>query len=159
MDIDIIPNGVSLFVQIIATSMLFLVVSVFFVKPMRSFLAKRQEFVQAEFNRATEASNDAIKLKIEADNELKSFREEKKKLMDEARDAMTKEREYFLGKASETALLEAKKVQVDMYDKTLGNIADIVTNASETLIKKEIDASVHEDLFADFVKQVGGQDE
>ena len=166
MNISLDINGVTLVIQIVATILLFAVVGIFFAKPMKNFIAKRQAFVQASFNEAEEAKLEASKTKKELDEELAKFNADSRQMMEEASlkaqvksNAIIADAQVQAGQVMDKAEKKIKRDRDAMIKDAQAEIADITTKATAKLIKKEIDASVHDDLFDEFVKLVGGDHE
>jgi len=153
-------------IQLIATAVLFVVVANFFAKPMKTFLAKREAFVQASFNKAEEALAQASATKQELDEELAKFKADShKRLEDETLKAQEKAKQV-VDEARKQVTIEMDKAEVEISQKrnamlkeTQAEIATITTKATEELIKKEIDEKAHSDLFDEFVRLVGGANE
>ena len=166
MDINLDINGVTLVIQIIATILLFAVVGIFFAKPMKNFMAKRQAFVQASFNEAEEAKLKASKTKEELEEELAKLKTEAGQMMEDASlkaqaksDAILADAKVQAEQVMDKAEKRIKRDRDAMIREAQADIAEITTKATEKLIKKEIDASVHDDLFDEFVRLVGGDHE
>ena len=162
LDIDV----ATLIIQIAATILLFVVVTFFFAKPMKNFIKKRQEFVQASFNDAEVAKLEASKTKKELEEELAKFKAESRQRFEEEALKAQAKAGLIVDAAKEEAAASIAKAQVriekertTMLKDAQAEIATITTKATEKLIKKEIDARVHDDLFDEFVRLVGGNHE
>ena len=156
----------TIIIQWISTLIIFLVATRFFVRPMKSFLEKRQALIQAGFNEAEIAKNEAATTKEEMDLELAKFKAESHQLMEEVSskaqvksDAIIeiakRQAEQVLNKAEE----KINRDREAMIREAEREIKDITTKATEKLIRKEIDEKAHDDLFDEFVKLVGGDHE
>jgi F-type H+-transporting ATPase subunit b len=159
-------NVTTFVIQLIATAALFVVVAIFFAKPMKNFMAKRHAFVQASFDEAAEAKNSAKVAHEEALSNVKNAKENAHQIIEAAKSEADVKHEAILEQARKGAEIEMKKAQEEikrerqsMYDQAKKEIASIATSATEKLIKKEIDEKVHDDLFAEFVGLVGGTHE
>lgn len=166
MDINLNIDVTTILIQITATILLCLVVARFFTKPMKEFIAKRQTFVQETFNEAEQAKVDATTTKKELDDQLSKLRADSRATLEKA----TKKAKLKADSILEEAKTEAEKVmrkadernereRMVMLRKAQDQIAEITTQATETLIRKEIDEKAHDDLFDEFVKLVGGDHE
>lgn len=166
MDINLDINVATLTIQIVATLLLFLIVAKFFAKPMKNFMAKREAFVQGTFDEAKQAKLKASATKTQLDTQLNELKTQSNQLLAEASAKAQVKADAIVA----DALVEAQKVmekvekrnereRVKMIKNAQAEIATITTKATEKLIKKEIDATVHDDLFDDFVKFVGGDHE
>jgi len=166
MDISLDFDLTTLAIQIAATLLLFAVVAKFFAKPMKNFLAKRQEYVQETFDEAEQAKLAASQTKEELDEQLGKLKAESRQMLDEAAakaqvkaDSILEEAKADAAKAMEAADVRNERERTRMIKSAQAEITEITTKATEKLIKKEIDASAHDDLFDEFVKLVGGADE
>lgn len=164
--ISLDPNGITFVVQLIATAVLFVVAGMFFVKPMKRFMAKREAFVQAAFDEAEVAKKNAKVAQEEALSHVKVAKENAYQIIESAKHEADLKHEAILEQARQEAELEMKKAQEEiekerqnMYEQTKKEIADLTTNATEKLIKKEIDQASHHALFDEFVNLVGGTHE
>lgn len=153
-------------VQLISTLVLFLVVVKFFAQPMKNFLQERQKVIKAEFTKAQDANAEASLLKEQADVELKKMREDANQVLAVANEKANLKYESILADAKEVAYLEVEKAREkmkrerhEMYHDAKKEIAQIATDVTSKLVKKEIDQAVHDDLFDEFVKLVGGADD
>jgi len=153
-------------VQWISTIVIFLVVAKFFVRPMRIFLDKRREFIAAELVNAQQVNDEAAILKEQANSELKKIKDEAGKMLEDAGSRARAKSEIIIADAKEEAALELDKARErikrerdEMYYDAKKDIAKIANDATAKLIKKEIDQTVHDDLFDEFVKLVGGADD
>ena len=163
IQISLVPEWTSFIIQIIATLFLFLVVRRFLAKPMRNFLKKRQDFLREEFAKADATNSEAILLKEEANMALMQAHDDANQIVQSAKEEADLKAESVLADAKAQVEFEMNKAQEDiqkeriaMNDRAKQDIASIATNATEKLIKKEIDATTHDALFDEFVNQVGG---
>ena len=166
---DIISLDIDLrtvIVQLISTLALFLIVARFFIRPMRTFLEKRREFVEAELVKAKHVNDEAVALKEQVNLEMKKVKDEAGQMLEDADTRARAKSESILASAKEEAALEIDKARErikrerdEMYYDAKKDIAKIANDATAKLIKKEIDQTVHDDLFDEFVKLVGGADD
>lgn len=169
MDINIISFDVELMtfiVQIISTLVLFIVIAKFAVKPMQKFLVAREELIAGQFAEAKKTNADAQMALDEAQKEIKTAKFEAEKIIDAAKEEATSKGEAIARQGRVDAELEMKKASEEikrerqnMLNTTKKEIANVTTLATEQLIKKEIDANVHQNLFEEFVTLVGGSNE
>ena len=67
----IIPNDIwAIIVQLVASFILVLIIAKFLVKPVRKFIAKRNEIVQGELDEAANKNEEATNLLEEANKQL-----------------------------------------------------------------------------------------
>jgi len=169
MDINIISFDVELMtfiVQIVSTLVLFFIVSKFAVKPMKKLLAVREQLIADQFAEAEATKADAQVALDEAQKEIKSARFEAEKIVEVAKEDATVKGAAIVEQGRVDAELEMKKASEEikrerqnMLDTTKKEIAAVTTMATEKLIRKEINADVHQNLFEEFVTLVGGSNE
>jgi F-type H+-transporting ATPase subunit b len=166
MEIYLIPDWTTLTVQLISTLILFLLVIKFLVHPMKKFLAERAAFIAADFEAAEVAKKEAEVARDEAENNIKTSKEDAYQIIESAKSEAEVKHASILEQARKDAEVEIKKAgeeitreRQNMYDNAKKEIANIAMNATEKLIKKEIDAKAHADLFDEFVGLVGGNNE
>jgi len=165
MDISLDFDLTTLVIQIAATLILFAVVAKFFAKPMKNFLAKRQEYVQETFDEAEQAKLEAVTKKEELDGELGKLKAESREILEKASakaqvkaDSILEEAKADAARTMEAADVRNERERTRMIKSAQDEITEITTKATEKLIKKEIDEKAHDNLFDEFVKLVGGED-
>ena len=166
MEVNLDINSTTLIIQITATLLLFVVVSIFFAKPMKAFMAKREEFVQASFNEAEEARVQASTTRKQLDEELAAFKAQSRQRLEEETMKAQAKADKVVDDAKDMAAAEIASAQAKierernaMLKEVQAEIVTVTTKAAEKLIKKEIDENAHDDLFDEFVRLVGGADE
>lgn len=159
-------NVRTIIVQWISTLVIFLVAARFFTLPMKTFLAKRREFIEEELIKAQQVNDEASALKEQVNSELQKIKDEAGQMLEEATNKARLKSDSIVADAKANAALEMDKAREkiarernEMYYEAKKDIAQIASDATAKLIKKEIDQSVHDDLFAEFVRLVGDADE
>jgi F-type H+-transporting ATPase subunit b len=157
---------VTVLIQVAATLVLFLVVTKFAVKPMKKFLAAREALIAGQFAEAEKTNADAQVALDEAGKEIKAAKFEAEKIIEAAKEDATAKGEAIIEQGRVDAEQEMKKASEEikrerqnMLDTTKKEIAAVTTVATEKLIRKEINADVHQNLFEEFVGLVGGSNE
>jgi len=163
ISIDLDINAVTIGFQMGATILLLIVVWFFFTKPMKKFLAERQAHLDDVFVNAEKVTDEAKALKDEATNELKKIQEEAGQMMQEANTKAQIKYDNILASAKTDAESELKKARLkiekereDMLYDAKKEITRTTSEVASKLVKKEMDASKHDDLFDDFVQLIGG---
>ena len=163
MEISLDINITTLVIQMAATVLLFITVSIFFAKPMKNFLEKRREFLAEEFTKAQHANDEAAMLKEQVDLELKKIQEESGQMLQDANAKARVKYDAILADAKADATLEMEKARQkidkerrEMYYDAKKEIAQVANHVTSKLVRKEIDTGVHDDLFDDFVQLIGG---
>jgi len=163
MDINLDVNLTTFIVQIVATIILILVVTIFFAKPMKKFLAARREFVEAELNNAQVVNDEASALKDAANVELAKIKAESGQMLEDANEKARIKYDAILSDAKIAADAELEKAKAkiererqEMFYDARKEIEQQTATIASKIVQKEINASQHDDLFDDFVKLIGG---
>jgi len=165
-EITIIPNWEHFIVQICSTLILFFVIRHFAWGPMKEFLRKRQEIVSEEINKAEKIREEAMTLKNDFDVKIKEAQEEARNIIEASKTQAKITHDQIIIEANEEAKQKIAKASLAIeqerkvtYAQLKEDIINITVSSTEKLIKKEIDDKVHEDLFNEFVVEVGGSNE
>ena len=133
-------------IQIAATVILFIVVIIFFWKPITKILEQRREAIDKELEDAKTAKEDAIKVKEELDLELENARKQVKEMLDQAEKEANIRRDTIINdaKAEAKARLESLQNELELEKKNMekdikNQIIDIAFLAAEKIVAKEID--------------------
>lgn len=154
-------NPIEMVIQISSTIVLFLVVKFFFWNHVTEYLEKRKEAMNEEFTKAKAASEDASKLKEQADAQLHEIRQSAKGIYDEAKERGEQERknivltakqeaERMLENAQEEIENEVEKARTDINNE----IVSVATLMAEKIIEKELDSSKQKELLKRVTKEV-----
>lgn len=84
-NIVIIPEPLSLLAQIIATIILFLVMSKFLFGPVKQLLKNRQDYVMSNMKESEDAKAESYRMKKEYETKLQSAKEEASEIVANAR--------------------------------------------------------------------------
>ena len=76
--------GIDFGIQIGATIILFIVVAIFFWKPITKILEQRREVIDKELTDAQKAKDNAIEIEAELNKQLKEAKEKVKEMIDKA---------------------------------------------------------------------------
>lgn len=152
-------------IQMVATIVLFLAIKIFFTKPMKAFLDKRRAFVLEEFEKAHLAQEEAEFFKEQAQRELEKIQEQADKMLQDASakaqlkyDDILKAAEIATDAKAEKMRKTIEKERQDMYYDAKKDIAKTAQMVASKLVKKEMNQTIHDDLFGDFVTRIGGVD-
>ena len=161
--IEVIPDFRQLIIQILSLLFLYLMFKRHGWEPAKAFLAKRQALVLEQFEEAEVAKNQAHDLKEKYEKQMMDVEEESERLIEASKNEgkqvyhdmlseARKEVEQKQAKADATIEQERKMA----HDKIKEELVDLTISGVEQIIKKEMDAKVHQQLFDDFVAKVGG---
>ena len=162
-DIEVIPDFRQLIIQIISLIFLYFMFRRYGWNPMKDFLQKRQDLVTASFAEAEVTKEEAHSLKQKYEQHMMEVEEESERLIEASKnegkqvynDMLTEARqevEEQQAKAEAAIVHERKKA----HEKIKEEIVDLTVSGVEQIIKKEMDAKVHQQLFDDFIAKVGG---
>ena len=150
-------------IQIAATAILFIVVIIFFWKPITKILEKRRDAIDKELDDAKEAKENAIKVKDELDLELENARKQIKEMLDEAEKEANAKRQTIINdaKAEAKSRLENLEHELELEKKNMekdikNQIVDIAFLAAEKIVAREIDQEKYLSLVDSIIQ--GGQD-
>ena len=162
--VEIIPNVEHMIIQLIALIILFFLFRRFGWEPTKEFIRKRQEIIASQFTEAEMAKEESIQLKKKYEQQINQARDEASRIIEESKEQgkvaydsiildARNEANQKIARASEAIELDVKNAQ----DKIKENIIELAVTSTEKLIKKEIDASEHQQLFEDFIAKVGAE--
>ena len=160
--IEIMPDFRQLIIQLISLVFLFFMFKRYGWQPMKAFLDKRQEIVSAQFKEAEAIKADALILKSTYEQHMSNAEEDGQRIIEASRDQGKQVYDEIVSEAQKNAEQKLAKAAVaieqdkkNAHDKIKEEIIDITMSGVEQMIKKEMDAEIHEQLFADFVAKVG----
>lgn len=148
-----------LIIQLCATLILFIVVLVFFWKPITKILETRREAIDKELTEAEAAKANAILVEDELRKTLDEAKDKVKEMLDQAvKDANVK-KEEIISSAKEEAKrrLENLEFELEQEKKNMESsikkeIVDIAFAAAEKIVQKEIDQKKYLDVVDDILK-------
>ena len=164
--IEIIPDPRQLIVQLLSLIFLFFMFKKHGWKPAKEFLQKRQAIVSAQFDEAQEKNKEAIRLKEKYELQLTEVKEESERLINASITEGKIAYEKLLADAATEVSKKQEKakaaIEIDRklaHKKIKDELVDLTISGVEKIIKREVDVTVHEQLFEDLVAQVGGSHE
>lgn len=155
---DLFPN-LWVFLTHIFAAIILLIVCIYIVwKPTKTNLAKRQEYIQNEINKAEEIRKDALKqLNVAEQTKIDAF-ENAKKIIDDANKQAYQNKLEIEQQAinnSEKVRLQAesdaKKIKTKIEQTMNQQIVDIALAASSSLLKSKVSKKDSEDFINDFI--------
>jgi len=165
-NIEIIPNWTQLILQLVSLCFLFFVFKRFAWIPTKAFLSERQAFLNVGFQEAEDAKKEGQQFKEEYEARLSQVEIEAEEIIEASRAQGRLHYDEMIADARGEVSDKLAKVALAIEDDKLvaqaklkEEILDLVASGAEAVIKKEIDAKTHEQLFADFIAKVGDEDE
>ena len=139
---------VSVGIQILNTVVLCFVLSKLLYKPVKNFLAQRQEKIANQIDQAEKKLVDAEKLKAEYESKIKNIEAEKIAILDEARAKANKNSQDIIAEAKNEAAAIRKRASLDIEraeEKAKDEIKNQIVEISSLISSKFISANITDD--------------
>lgn len=170
IDVDIIaklvPNPLSMVVQLCSTLVLFLLVKKFLWKSVQNFFNTREEKMQADLNAGEQAKSEAIANLEKATEQLKTASAKSQEIVDAAVKEAKDQKTTILAQASKEADVQRKKAheQIEaernaMYDSVKEEMVNVAMDAAGKLIGEKSGEDLDRKAIAEFVKEASAHDE
>lgn len=138
----------------------------FLYQPVLGTIAKRQELLESQFAQAEESRKEAEQLKELYETRISDTREEKEKIIKEAKVQAEKEYDKILADADQKAkqmLQDAKKAGLDEKEKAVkeaeSDIAKLAAEAASKIVYQASDAKNDFAMYEEFLKKAGENSE
>lgn len=165
IDIDIIgqllPNPVTMLVQLCSTLVLFLVVKRFLWNSVVNMLDKRSEAMQSELNEAEMLKKQAEMANEEAKKQLKEASDTSKMIVAKAENEGKAVKEQLLASAKKeaedklaSARREIEYEKKQMRSEMISEMVEVAMVATEKLIQEKADAKEDQAAIERFVKEI-----
>ncbi len=140
---------------------LFIIMRFLLFKPVMKFIEDRKAAIRKEFDTADQVKHEAVSLKEQYENRLAGIQDEKKAIIEEAREISS----FILEKGKQEAeyektriLRNAEKERKLMYEKTKEQLKTetvlLSVGIAEEIMKKEIDGNTHEKLINRMIEEL-----
>jgi len=164
--IHLMPDWFNVGLQLLSTFILFSVTSKFAWKPMKEFLQKRQDFVEAEIKAAQTAKAEAQHLQESATIEIEQARHEAIQIVEASQKQAKLLSEEILKQSREEAQAKlakaASQIKIErklFYSEIRRDVVSLALESAEKLLQKEISETEHAAFFEAFLSQVGDSHE
>lgn len=161
----LIPNVVTFCTQLGATFVLFLLYRKFLHRPVIEWLEKRAAFQLEKIENAKKLELEAQSIKDDAQKYYEETISARQQLLNNAKTEALTIKNEIIQEAKESANLKLSRansaIEVtknEMLDTVKKEAIDIAIKATEKLLDKEIDASVHQQALDDFLKEIDRND-
>lgn len=151
--------GIDFGIQIGATIILFIVVLIFFWKPITKILEQRRQVIDKELTDAQKAKDNAIEIEAELNKQLTEAKQKVKEMLDKAEKDANLKRDEIINQAKDEARrrmdnlkLELEQERKSMEDDVRKEIVDVAFAAAEKIVSKEINQDKYLDLVDDILK-------
>ena len=170
IDVDIIaklvPNPLSMVVQLCSTLVLFLLVKKFLWKSIQNFFNAREEKMQSDLTAGEQAKNEAVANLEKATEQLKTASAKSQEIVDAAVKEAKDQKTAILAQATKEADAERKKAheQIEaernaMYDSVKEEMVNVAMDAAGKLIGEKNGEDMDRKAIAEFVKEASAHDE
>lgn len=137
---------------------LFLILKKFLFAPVKKIVAKREAEVSAVYDEASKTREDAMELKSEWDEKIKTADEEAERIVKEAVEKAENRNEVLLYESREKAesiirkaKAEVERTKADAEEEMRKEIVDVSTALSEQVLGREINMDDHKNLIDSFI--------
>ena len=155
LDLNLVWNIINLVV-------LYLLLSHFLFKPVMGIMDKRKKIIEDGLKNAQDAQNDAKKMKQEYEDALKGAKQESAQIIENARSAAKNEYDRIVGEAGDKAgnIIESAKETVRVErERTMKEIQGELAGLAVASAAKIVGKTADQDLYDQFLKEVGGTHE
>lgn len=147
-------------IQLAATIILFIIIAIFFWKPITRILEQRRETIDKELEDAKQAKENALKVEASLQSELSNAKARVKELIDNAEKDANIRREIIINDAKEEARRRLENLEAELQHEKekmakdiKKEIVDIAFAAAEKIVAKEINQDKYLDIVDDILKE------
>ena len=159
LDFQLIHDAV---LMIIAIYSLFLFLSRFLFEPARNFLNGRQERIKNDLDTAQSEKEEAIALKAEYEEKLRSVDKEAEEILSDARKRALASEAGIIAKAREdaAAIIERAKTEAELEkqkvaDEVKKEMIQVASAMAGKVVAANIDTTVSDSLIDETLKEIG----
>lgn len=159
---DLLPNLWELLVGFIAFFILFAFMAKWVLPKLNVILEERRAKIQGEMEKAEQTRVAADKQLADYKEQLAGARDEGNRIIEEARKTADQLRKDIAAKADQDAQATVAKASDEIraerdrvFQELQRQVADLSVELAGVVVGQELDASRHEKLIDDYVKQVG----
>lgn len=158
LKITIVPDLLSLVLQLAATLVLFLVLKHFLYKPVKEYMSKRQSYIENNILESEQAKKEALVLKNEYDGRMKNAKQEASEIVATARGFGEDIKSKAIRESKEEAdriyrngvkSLEQERLKV--MTSLNSDIVDMAMLGAEKVLKEKSSESTDRKMVEDFV--------
>jgi len=163
---QLIPNALTMCVQLCSTLVLFLLVKKFLWKPIQNFFAVRQDKMQADLHASEQAREEALLDRAKASEELKEASNKADQIVSAAVKEAKVQKDSILAQANKEADDTKKKAhdqieadRIAMYEDLKSEMVNIAMDAAGKLIGEKSSDDLDRQAIDAFVKEASSHDE
>ena len=149
---------VTVFFTIINIVVLYLILKKLLFKPVTKYMDNRSKKIEDALNMAEEAKKQVAEMKADYDAKLKLAKEEGNQIIEDYKKRADKEYEEAVASARKEAeqIVQKAKVELEVEKEQLVSelkkeMSDLVLNASQKVLKENIDSESNRKLISDFI--------
>lgn len=146
--------------NILAFIVLLLVIKKFFWQKITAFVDARQQAMTEAIDNAKTERERAMEIQAKATQDYEQMKEETRQLKEKLTQEAYKQQEELVEAAKEEAKRRLEQAEKDIAfeieqanDEIKQSIKTIAFAAAEKIVKREIDASVHEDIIEEIIRE------
>ena len=158
---QLIPNPLTMIVQLCATAVLFLLMYRLAYKPIKKIIDKRSEYEQSRLSDAddlkkkyenlhAEAEKEIVDAKAEAQDIISKAQDEGNRVKNNLSDEGKQKSQQIIDEAQNNIALQKNK----MLDEMHGEIVDVALTAAEKLLQSKLDSKNDKESIDEFIKEV-----
>lgn len=156
----LLPNILTILVQLCATLVLFLLLKKLAWTPVRNMMQKRADYEQGKLAEADAKLKEADAFREEAEGSISAAKEEAKKIVESGRKEGQKIKEEMIEEANrekeeltQKAHKEIQKEREEMEEEIHKQIVDVAMVAAEKLLNEKMDEEKDRKFIEDFLKE------
>ena len=149
---------VTVFFTIINIVVLYLILKKLLFKPVTKYMDNRSKKIEDALNMAEEAKKQVAEMKADYDAKLRLAKEEGNQIIEDYKKRADKEYEAAVASARKEAeqIVQKAKVELEVEKEQLVSelkkeMSDLVLNASQKVLKENIDSESNRKLISDFI--------
>ena len=146
-------------IQLAATIILFVVVAIFFWKPLTKILEARREKIDQDLEDAEKAKKNAQEIELELQAELKEAKQKVKDMLDKAEKDANIKRDEIINQARKDAKnrmdnleIELENEKKSMEQEIRKEIVEVAFQAAEKIVSREIERDKYLDVVDNILK-------
>lgn len=146
-------------IQIAATVILFVVIAIFFWKPITKILEERRSQIDKDLEDAEKAKQNAIEIEANLQKELEDAKAKIKEMIDTAEREANIRKETIINAAKDEAKRRLENVEQELIEEKKSmekeireEIVNIAFQAAEKIVQKEINQDKYLDIVDDILK-------
>ena len=158
---QLIPNPITMIVQLCATAVLFLLMYKLAYKPVKKIIDTRSEYEQSRLSDADELKKKYEDLHSQANQEIIDAKAKAQEIIAKAQDEGNRVKNNLIdeGKQKSQQIIDEAQTNITlqknkMLDEMHGEIVDVAMSAAEKLLQSKLDSKNDSKSIDEFIKEV-----